>query len=63
MTTNISRGSAQIYKFPPRGCFAVGGRDEENTSAANFTSPHAAVACGAWYHDEAIQDADQTRKN
>jgi hypothetical protein len=65
MPINAPQGSAQIYKFPPRGRYAAGGNDiPQNTQPANFTSQQAIVgASGAWYHDEAVRDAEQPRKN
>jgi hypothetical protein len=64
MTTNVSRGSAKIYTFPPRGRFAVGGLGEESELAANVQLPRGVkiASGGGWYHDEAIQ-AEQGRKN
>lgn len=64
MTTNVPQGSAQIFKFPPRGRFAVGGNDPERNSS-NFTTQLAVTigAGGAWYHDEAVRDEEPPRKN
>jgi hypothetical protein len=61
----MGRGSAKIYEFPARGRFAAGGNLDENKRAANLTSPRVAetVLGGAWYHDEAVQDAERARKN
>jgi hypothetical protein len=61
MTTNS--GSAKIYQFPARGRFAAVVERDESKPAANLTSSHVvrAVVGGAWYHDEAIQEA--ARKN
>ena len=65
MTANICRGSAKIFEFPARGRFAAGGRLEGNKPVANFASPPVAqiVFGDAWYHDEAVQDAERGRKN
>jgi hypothetical protein len=67
MTTSISRGSAQIYEFPPRGRFALNGGDEAKTptKTTNLESAQAvkAVAGSGWYHDAAIQEAERTRTN
>lgn len=65
MTTNESRASAEIYQFPARGRFAAGGNLDTKNAAVNFAlSPRIAetVFGSAWYHDEAVQDADRTRK-
>lgn len=63
MTANSDRVSAQIFQFPARGRFAsAGNRDEK--SVANLTAPRAAkIAMGSnWYHDQAIEDAEQERE-
>jgi hypothetical protein len=67
MTTNFS-GSAKIYTFPARGRFAAGNSSEQVKPAANISFPRGVrVASGsAWYHEEAIQEANKTepaRKN
>ncbi len=64
MTTSHERVSATIYEFPARGRFALASQGNEKTSA-NYLSPRIArAACGsAWYHDEAIEDAESTRRN
>jgi hypothetical protein len=64
MTTNFPRESAQIYQFPARGRFTAAGHRDPAESAMTPISPRAArIAFGAWYHEEAIQDAEQGRKN
>ena len=62
MTTNFQRGSAKIYEFPARGRFAQSSH-EETSAAATATPPRAAkIVCGgAWYHEQAIEDADRGR--
>ena len=64
MTTSHDRVSATIYEFPARGRFALAGQGNEKSSA-NYLSPRVArVAYGSgWYHDEAIEDAEHTRRN
>jgi hypothetical protein len=57
MTTSISRGSAQIYEFPPRGRFALNARDESQSRINLEAQALPKVAYGSgWYHDQAIQD-------
>lgn len=65
MTTDIQGGSATIYTFPARGRFAVGANREGSQRDAALASQRAAqAACGSgWYHEQAICDADSTRKN
>jgi hypothetical protein len=58
MTTSTSGGSAQIYQFPPRGRFALNGRNESQAAEA---LPIVKVAAGSgWYHDAAIQEAERS---
>ena len=63
--TEVSQSSAQIFQFPARGRFAAGGKVGENKLAVSFTLPDGVqtVLGGAWYHDEAVQDAERVRKN
>jgi hypothetical protein len=65
MTMSHDRGSAEIYQFPPRGRFAVGGRrDELNAAAGIASSPLPTMAFGGnWYHEEAIREAERARKS
>jgi hypothetical protein len=65
MTTSTEQGSARIYQFPVGGRAAVGGRREETVSAASIGSLGVAVVVnsGAWYHDEAIQEAERARRS
>jgi hypothetical protein len=63
MTTSISRGSAQIYEFPPRGRFALDARDESQARINLEAQALPKVAYGSgWYHDAAIQD-ERSRGN
>jgi hypothetical protein len=57
--------SAKIYQFPSKGRFATGVLRTESKPEANMISPRGAkVVYGSnWYHDEAIQEADQLHKN
>jgi hypothetical protein len=64
MTTNIPRGSAQIYEFPPRGRFALNGRGASQLRINVESQPLVKVASGSgWYHDAAIQEAEHPRGN
>jgi len=64
MTTSHDQASATIYQFPARGRFASGGQGEDK-SATNLSSPRVARVTfgGAWYHDDAIADAERTRRS
>ena len=61
MATETQRASATIYAFPARGRFAVA-QDETTANPASVRSPKV-VTVGAWYHDEAIKEADRARQN
>ena len=65
MNANVDRASAQIIPFPSRGRFAANGNEQaklESTFSSAWTGK--AVASGnAWYHEEAIRDAEQGRRH
>jgi hypothetical protein len=64
--TEVSRSSAQIFQFPPRGRYAIGGNDTSYHKQAVTFAPRVAIATlsGAWYHDEAVRESEQPpRKN
>ena len=60
MTTNVRRESAKIYQFPVR-VRAVAGDHRDGSKPVPELTPRAAhVMFGSsWYHDAAIQDAEQ----
>lgn len=61
MTTNAQGESAKIYAFPARGRFAPSyQRSDAGLTPAAKTVP---TVAGAWYHDEAIREAELPRKN
>ena len=64
MATSVPQGSAQIFTFPPRGRYAVGDANPAQNRPAKLTTPQAVIVgtSGAWYHDEAVQDAERVRK-
>ncbi|NWG26648.1 MAG: DUF2735 domain-containing protein [Pseudorhodoplanes sp.] len=63
MTTQHS-GSAEIIQFPARGRHASA-RQQNGALAASLNAPRTAraVSGGAWYHDEAIRNDVEERKN
>jgi hypothetical protein len=70
MTTSSDRGSAKIYQFPARGRVAAGGHRlesklHENRTVSNPPLPRFAQAVfgSAWYHEEAIREADRADKS
>jgi hypothetical protein len=70
MTTSFHRGSATIYQFPARVRPDLGSHREEAEASENLTAPNptslrvAQAAFGsAWYHEEAVQDAERASKN
>ena len=69
MTTNSYRGSAKIYQFPARVRPALGGRRAETEPTEDLSPPNLAslrvtqAAFGsAWYHEEAVQEAERASK-
>ena len=62
MTTNFPHASATIYTFPARGRFALDDKRDDAKPANNVTLPRFAklVVGGAWYHEQAIQDAERS---
>jgi hypothetical protein len=67
MSTSMSRASATIYTFPPRGRFAIREQDTSVPATALQLPLGMKVSSGSgWYHEEAIQaarEAEQGRKN
>jgi hypothetical protein len=66
MTTNSDRASARIFQFPARGRFATGNQSSEATlpaTAVLSTRVARVAADGAWYHDEAIREAERVSNN
>jgi len=64
MTTNSDRASAQIIQFPVRGRFAVASQNNEKPAISASALRVANVAIGgAWYHDEAIREAERARNS
>jgi len=63
--SSMSRASATIYTFPPRGRFAI--REQETSAGGVALPPGAKLVSGSgWYHEEAIQatrEIEQGRKN
>ena len=59
--------SATIYRFPVGGRAGLANQREQTkpaASAAPASVPAAITACGsAWYHEEAMREADRTRKS
>jgi hypothetical protein len=64
MTASSYRESATIYQFPKGGRAALGGRRDEANTAEKLAVPRTArVTSGsAWYHEEAVQQAERARK-
>ena len=65
MTTNSDRASAQIIQFPARGRFAAASRHDETTPATGASASRVASVAieSAWYHDEAIRQAERASSN
>lgn len=63
MTTNTQRESATIYQFPARGRFASAAPRDEWRTQSNPATQRAQAALGsAWYHEEAMREADPNRR-
>ncbi len=65
MSTNTYRGSAEIIPFPVRARTTANEHREAAKPVTMFPVSRAVkVAAGSgWYHEAAIQDADQTREH
>lgn len=64
MTSNFQRESAKIYQFPVRGHFVASAQFSDLKPVGALMSAQVADSVsGNWYHDEAIQEAERTRKN
>jgi len=57
MSETLLRASAQILQFPAGGRAGFGGRRDEVKPAEPFAPRAAKVVSGAWYHEEAIEEA------
>ena len=64
MNASSDRTSSNIYQFPLRGRFAQS-EPAETKPAAQALPARAfkAVIGGAWYHEQAILDAERAHKN
>ncbi len=64
MTTSSFGGTAKIYQFPAGGRAGLNANRYETKHADPFVSRVATVASGgAWYHEEAVREAEHRRKN
>lgn len=61
--TSLNRGPAKIYPFPARGRFAINGEHDEAAGARLTPRVTQVASSSSWYHDEAIREAEQQRKN
>jgi hypothetical protein len=64
MTANSRQGSAKIYQFPAGGRAGLGGRRKGAKPAEDTTARMPKVTSGgAWYHEQAIREAEGVQKN
>jgi hypothetical protein len=66
MTETSDRQTAKIYQFPPGGRAGLSLRRESSKLAgepAPSASANKVAIGGSWYHEEAIQEVDPTRKH
>jgi Protein of unknown function (DUF2735) len=59
MTTNFHQGSAKIYQFPARVRPASSGDRQDASSSDALSAPRMTVSGSAWYHEEAVREAEQ----
>lgn len=58
MTTSLGRESAKIYEFPIRNTQRLREMRERNSQPPVIYESGA----GSWYHEDAIREADEGRK-
>ena len=71
MTSDFHQGSAKIYQFPTRVRSPAGSNRDDTKRASNVTSlvPSLPLRVAnasfgdAWYHEEAMREAELPRKN
>jgi hypothetical protein len=68
MTTSsdspATTGSAQIYRFPPRGRFAPANERDAMEFAGAASARAVKLASGSgWYHEAAIEDASRGERS
>lgn len=59
MTTNMVRESATILKFPVRNGQKLREMQERDSHSRPLVMES---GCGGWYHQEAIREAEEARK-
>lgn len=59
MTTNMVRDSAMILQFPVRNLQTLREMQERESRSR---PPIMESGCGGWYHQEAIREAEEARK-
>lgn len=65
MTENNHRSTAQIYQFPMGGRSGLTARRDSYKPAGEVipeVSARVAIG-GSWYHEEAVREADTSRKH
>lgn len=65
MNQNSHRQTAQIYQFPigGRSGLAIRGEASKPVADPNLEPASKIVIGGSWYHEEAIREADLSRKH
>jgi len=64
MTASSFGGTAKIFQFPKGGRAGLSAGRYETKPADAFALRVAPVASsGAWYHEEAVREAEYARKN
>ena len=60
---SLNRGPAKIYAFPARGRFAADDQHDDSRPRLSGPTVPCVSSSSSWYHDEAIREAEQPRKN
>lgn len=60
MATSSLQQSATIYQFPARGRYVEG--EAKKSSAGSISRLPGASMGSSWYHQDAIEEAERTRK-
>ena len=61
MNRSTEQGSATIYQFPVGGRSRAGIKSSDTNAAVAVSAPRISFG-GSWYHEEAVQEAQASRK-
>jgi hypothetical protein len=65
MNTSLNHGSAKIYQFPVGGRSALNSHRQAAQASTELAAVRGAkgVTTSGWYHEAAVQEAEQTREH